>query len=89
MVIVALSLLAATSLAAIRPVEASVMGLIAVGAVVTRQLLMPRINDHRDRMIRGNVKVEKSFARLHRLSVWIDGAQLVGAFSVLVLLIMA
>ena len=88
-VIAALSLIAGASLAVMRPLEASVMGPIALGAFVSRQLLMPRINDHRDRMLKGYANAEKAFARLHRLSVWINGAQLVGAFSVLVLLGMA
>lgn len=86
LVIVALSVVAAASLVAARPLEASVMGLIAFGAFVSRQILMPRSNDHRDRMIRGDAKAEKAFARLHRLSVWINGAQLAGAFTVLVLM---
>lgn len=86
LVIALLSLLAAASLLAINPLEASAMGLIALGAFVFRQILMPRINDHRDGLRKGDAKAEKAFARLHQLSVWINGVQLVGAFSVLVLM---
>ena len=86
LVIAVLSVLAAASLVSISPVEASIMGLIALGAFVSRQILMPRITDHRDGMLKGNAKAEKAFARLHQLSVWINGVQLVGAFSVLVLM---
>jgi hypothetical protein len=86
LVIAGLSLLAAAALSAIRPLEAAVMGIIALGAVFARQILMPRINDYRDRMVEGDKKAEKSFARLHRLSVWINGIQLIGALAVLVLI---
>ena len=86
LVIAVLSLLATASLVAVRPLEAAVMGLIALGAFVSRQILMPRINLHRDGMLKGNANAERGFARLHQLSVWINGAQLAGAFTVLVLM---
>jgi len=89
LVIVGLSLLATATLSAIHPLEAAVMGIIAFGAVFARQFLMPRINDYRDRMVEGDKKAEKTFAGLHRLSVWINGGQLVGALTVLVLMGMA
>jgi hypothetical protein len=66
LVIALLSLLAAASLVAVRPLEASVMGLIAFGAFVSRQVLMPRINNQRDGMLKGDAKAERSFARRHR-----------------------
>ena len=78
-----LSLLALAALAALRPLEATALGLIAFGAVVARQILMPRINDHRDRMLAGDTEAAKGFDRLHRLSVWINAAQLLAAFLVL------
>ena len=78
-----LSLLALASLAALRPLEAFALGLVALGAVVSRQGLMPRINRHRDRMLEGDLEAETRFNRLHRLSVWINGAQLLAAFVVL------
>ncbi|NIR28385.1 MAG: DUF4149 domain-containing protein [Gammaproteobacteria bacterium] len=84
LVIAVLSVIAAASLAALRPIEAAIMGFVAIGAVVSRQLLMPRINRHRDRMLEGKPGAERRFARLHRLSVWINGAQLLGALAVLV-----
>ncbi len=78
-----LSLLALAALAALRPLEAAALGLVALGAVVARQGLMPRINRHRDRMLAGDPEAERGFNRLHRLSVWINGAQLLAAFAVL------
>ncbi len=44
---------------------------------------MPRINRHRDRMLEGDPEAERGFNRLHRISVWINGAQLLAAFVVL------
>ncbi len=78
-----LSLLALAALATLRPIEATALGLIALGAVVSRQILMPRINRHRDRMLEGIPAAERGFNRLHRLSVWINGTQLLAAFVVL------
>ena len=86
LVIAGLSLLAVLSLVVVRPLEAAVMALIGFGAYVSRQLLMPRINDYRDRMLAGDPEAGPRFTRLHRLSVWINAAQLVAAFAVLVLM---
>ena len=66
------------------PINATIMGLIAAGAMVSRQILMPRINHNRDRMLNGDPSAENAFTRLHRLSVWINGGQILGAFFVLV-----
>ena len=86
LVIAGLALLATFSLLAIRPLEAAVMAIIALGAVLARQILMPRINAHRDRMLKGDKEAEKTFASLHRLSVGVNAAQLIGALTILVLL---
>ena len=86
LVIAGLSLLATASLLAIHPLEAAIMAIIALSAVFARQFLMPRINDYRDRMVEGDKKAEKAFARLHRFSVWTNGVQLIGALTVLVLM---
>ena len=77
------SLLALAALAAVRPVDAAIMGCVAAGALVARQILMPRINRHRDRVLAGDGSAERPFNTLHRLSVWINVAQLVGVFAVL------
>ena len=82
--IAVLALLAVVPFMAARPVEATVMVLIAFGAFVSRQILMPRINHHRDRMLAGEAGSEARFNRLHRLSVWINALQLIAALGVLV-----
>jgi len=88
LVIVILSLFATIALAAPRPVDAAVMGFIGLAAILSRQLLMPRINRYRDLMLSGTVGAETTFNRLHRLSVWINLVQLIGVLTVLVRLAM-
>ena len=89
LVIALLSAVALASLMAIHPIETAVVALIGLGALVSRQVLMPRINHHRDRMLDGDEAAGKSFNRLHSLSVWINGAQLLAALVVLVRLALA
>jgi len=83
-VVGALALVGAACLAAGRPADALTMALVLLGAVLSRQVLMPRINQHRDRMLAGDATAEVPFDRLHRLSVWINGAQLLAALIVMV-----
>ena len=82
--LIILPVVAAASLSATRYADASIMALIALGAAISRQILMPRINDYRDRMLSGDTAAEKKFDGLHRLSVLINGVQLLGAFAVLI-----
>ena len=84
LVIALLSLLALASFLAIDLLDAAIMALVALGALVSRQTLMPRINHHRDRMLAGDAAAANSFSRLHSLSVWINGAQLLATLVVLV-----
>lgn len=86
LVVLVLSLVAALALAFALPLHAAAMAAVAAGAVVSRQMLMPRINRHRDAMLAGDSSAGKSFDRLHKLSVWINGAQLLAALAILVLL---
>lgn len=60
------------------------MGAVAVGALVSRQILMPLINRYRDRALDGDAAADRRFARLHRLTVLINLLQIIGAFIVLV-----
>ena len=82
-VIVALSLLATISFAFTNQISAVIMGLVFVGACISREVLMPRINRRRDEMIQGNSDAEDSFNRLHRASVLINGVQLIAVFVIL------
>ena len=83
-VVGALALIGAACLAAGRPADALTIALVLLGAVLSRQVLMPRINQHRDCMLAGDAMAEVPFERLHRLSVWINGAQLLAALVVMV-----
>lgn len=83
-VIIALATLAAASLTASDPWTASIMAAVAAGAVVSRQLLMPRINHLRDLSLQGDAGAGRRFNRLHRASVWINTLQLVATLAVLV-----
>jgi len=75
LIIALLSAVAAAAMAASRPIEAVIMALVALGAFISRQVLMPRINGHRDRALQGSTQAESRFVRLHRLSVWINTAR--------------
>ena len=89
LVILSLAGTAAISYAALDPLAAWIMGVVALGALVSRQILMPRINRLRDRALEGDARADRQFAWLHRLSVWINLAQMVGALAILVRLAMA
>ncbi len=84
LVVLGLAALAAAALAAGRPADASVMAAVALGAWISRQVLMPRINAHRDRALGGDAAAGRRFDRLHRVSVWINAAQLLACGAVMV-----
>jgi hypothetical protein len=63
---------------------AVVMAVVASGFVFSRQALMPRINAYRDAERAGDTSAHVNFARLHRLSVVINLAQMLLAALVLV-----
>lgn len=89
LVIIALAAIAAVSLAIGRTVEPIVMGMVCLGSVVARQVLMPQINKHRDAELAGDKSAKEKFDRLHRLSVFINTLQLAGIIGVLVALLLA
>ena len=51
--------------------------LILLGSIVSRQYLVPKINDERDLQISGNISSKKNFAKLHTLSVSINLLQII------------
>lgn len=61
-----------------------VLLLVAVSTLVVRQWLVPRINGWRDRSRAGDEAATVYFDRGHRLSVWINMAQMI---AVLVLIV--
>ena len=82
-VIATLSLIATLSFAATLPVDAITMGLVFIGACVSRQILMPRINRQSDALAQGDISAQVSFDRLHRISVIINAAQMIAVFCIL------
>jgi hypothetical protein len=72
--------MAAAAAIALVPVmwEATIiMAVVAAGFVFARQALMPRINAYRDAELAGDASAKLPFARLHRLSVAINLAQMI------------
>lgn len=84
--IVLLGGLGALGLAVLRGMatETGAMVLVALGAVYARWSLMPTINHLRDRELAGDADAAIGFKRRHRLSVIINGLQLLALAWVLV-----
>lgn len=82
---VACALLAAASAGGGGPwtPEALIMLVTAAAFLGSRWFLMPRINDRRDAAKAGDPDAERNFTFLHRLSVWINTAQLLAVLWVL------
>ena len=80
----AASALAALLAALGHPVEAAVLAVVAAGFLAARQALVPRINALRDAHLAGDGAAGPRFERLHRVGVWLNGAQLVAVAVVLV-----
>ncbi len=79
--------MAAAAAIALLPVAweaALVLAVVAAGFVFARQGLMPRINAYRDAELAGDAAAKVPFARLHRLSVAINLAQMILVALVLV-----
>lgn len=89
LVVLVLAALAAATLALGRPVDAGIMAAVALAAWVSRQRLMPRINACRDRALAGDAAAGRRFDALHRVSVWINAAQLFASGAVMVRLAVA
>ena len=53
------------------------MLVIALSGLFSRQSLIPKINNYRDAEIAGDKSAKSKFDRLHRLSVGINGGQII------------
>lgn len=82
--VLAASALGAAGLALTDPVSAIVLATVAAVTVWLRQGLMLRINALRDAELGGDAAAAPRFAQLHRLSVGINGAQLLAVLGVMV-----
>lgn len=61
----------------VRPLDAAVLGVVALGFLVARVALVPAANRFRDREQDGDAAAGRAFARLHRLSVAVNLTQMV------------
>ena len=85
--IIILSLISSGLLAPNSQTPSIMIGLVFLLGLISRQILMPRINSYRDAEIAGDERAKIIFDRLHQLSVWINVSQvtlLIGALVVLV-----
>lgn len=83
LVILALGGVAALLLVFQRPLDAAIMAGVTCAGAAARQLLMPAINRARDAMLAGDDARKRRFSTLHRLSVWINAAQIIAIAVVL------
>ena len=68
--------------------DAIFMILFFLGVVVSRQIIMPKINIYRDLSVNNNGKAESMFNLLHRSSVGINFAQIVICLIVILRLVL-
>ncbi len=75
--IIILSFATAVLLTLANHFSAVLMFIIGLSAVFSRQSLIPKINKYRDAEIAGDVSAKSKFDSFHRLSVIINGGQIV------------
>ncbi len=78
--------LGALAMLTIVPWASAGLAVAAVGAFISRQGLMPRINGARDQAKDGDTEAQARFDKLHKLSVQINGFGLAGAVVAIVLI---
>lgn len=84
LIVIVCGAVAALTLAiAERPVPAAVMAVVAAFAVMTRQLLIPRLDALRGPKEAGDENAARQFRALHRSSVVINLLQMIAAAGVL------
>ena len=71
-----LATLATMFLVASSTVDSLLAASVAVASLVSRQVLLPRINKARDQMLAGDLLAGRTFNRGHKASVIINGAQI-------------
>ena len=77
LIIIFFSLIAAVLLTLAHHTSAVLMLFIALSGLFSRQSLIPKINNYRDAEIAGDTSAKSKFDRLHRLSVGINGGQII------------
>ena len=82
------SIIAAVVLPFHQPFEGLMMAAVFFCAFISRQVLMPRLNMHRDGDLQGSSEAKKKFTFLHRCSVLINAVQILVCLIVLIRLSM-
>jgi hypothetical protein len=77
LIIIVFSLIAAVLLTLAHHTSAVFMLFIALSGLFSRQSLIPKINNYRDAEIAGDTSAKSKFDHLHRLSVGINGGQII------------
>ena len=77
LIIIILSFVTAVLLILANHSSAVLMFIIGLSGVFARQSLIPKINKYRDGEIAGDLDAKSKFDRLHRLSVVINGGQII------------
>ena len=77
LIIIIFSLIAAILLTLAHQTSAVMMFFIAISGLISRQCLIPNINNYRDAEIAGDTSAKSKFDNLHRLSVGVNGAQII------------
>ena len=72
--------------AMVSPYSAIGLAITSIGAVTARTILMPRINSARDKVTAGDLKAEKIFNRLHKVSVQLNFIGLISSLTAIVFL---
>ncbi|MEN0067372.1 MAG: DUF4149 domain-containing protein [Myxococcota bacterium] len=82
--VIATATAAALSTFAIQPWHAALLFGVAGSTWMVRQWLVPRINEWRDASLAGDSSATLKFDRGHRLSVWINMAQMLAVLGILI-----
>jgi hypothetical protein len=77
LIVIIFSLIAAILLALVQHTSAVMMFFITLSGLFSRQILIPKVNSYRDAEIAGDTSAKSKFDNLHRLSVGINGGQII------------
>ena len=68
-------------------INASISGTIAIGAVFSRQIIIPKLNRYRDKSLAEDKHAKNKFDHLHRFSVLLNSLQIIGVSIILIRLV--
>lgn len=62
------------------------LALVSIAFLCARQIMLPHVNVLRDAALAGDAEADRRFRRWHRISVWLNGLQLLVVLYVLLIL---